>query len=289
MKNTSIKPIQSFLYALLCTALLIGCSTIGSFFDDSSEQLPAGAFRGTAAIRNQTLPLPVDIAENILAIENGQLITEDSPRAFQEEDGTDQRFHQGPRRPRFGGQNIPPHTHVVEHTHPFSGRKRWSSNSQHRVNSAESSKTGRRRAGTIHHFKKGKRTLQYQVKNGDTLMKIAFAKYGDIFRWRDIYRDNQDSIADYNNLIIGSTLVLNGVPFIVIERNGEPYLIRRGDTLVGISRKLYQSPRYWSNLWKNNTQLIQDPNKIYAGFKIYYRPKSEVVPAFRQPTSQSKQ
>ncbi len=267
MKRKFEPILEKFMYFIATSSLLLGCSTIGNFFDDSGQQLPAGAFRGTAAIRNQTVPLPVDIAENILAIENGQLVTEASPSPIQQD-------QQNPKPQSVGQQ---PQRPPNQPTHPFSGRKRWTNTSRQIASQHQP-----------RYSKEGLQTLQYEVKDGDTLMKIAFAKYGDIFRWRDIYKDNQNTIADYNNLVIGSTLVLNGVPFVVIEKNGEPYLIRRGDTLVGISRKLYSSPRYWSSLWKNNLQLIRDPNKIYAGFTIYYRPKSEVIQGFRRPTSAAK-
>ncbi len=274
METKYEKLMNKFFYTLLSTSLLMGCSTISNFFDDSGKELPAGAFRGTAAIRNQTVPLPVDIAENILAIENGQLVTEESPAPIQVADNQSIEHPENRHYRRQPAQHAQQPTEV---RHPFSGRRRW---------------TNRGRLPAAHqarYAKDGTTTLHYEVKNGDTLMKIAFAKYGDIFRWRDIYHDNQRTIANYNRLVIGSTLVLNGVPFIVIEKNGEPYLIRRGDTLVNISRKLYDSPRYWSSLWKNNLQLIRNPDKIYAGFTLYYRPKSEIVPAFRQPTSDARQ
>ncbi len=117
---------------------------------------------------------------------------------------------------------------------------------------------------------------EYKVKKGDTLMKIAFEKYGDIFKWKELYELNKNKINNLSQLKAGTILNLNGEDFILIEKNGEPYLIRRRDTLLRISNKVYGTPVHWKSIWQNNRQLIHDPNKIYAGFTIYYIPKSEL-------------
>lgn len=110
----------------------------------------------------------------------------------------------------------------------------------------------------------------YVVKKGDTLMKISFEKYGDVLKWRKIFDANKEKLGNFNRLTIGMTLLIEGVEYVVIEKNGKPYLIRKNDTLVKISKKVYGKPVYWRDLWKNNKQLIHDPNKIYAGFTLYY-------------------
>jgi nucleoid-associated protein YgaU len=118
----------------------------------------------------------------------------------------------------------------------------------------------------------------YTVKRDDTLMKISFEKFGNVYRWREIYNENKDRIPDYNQLVEGTVLKIKGVEYVVIERNGLPYLIRRNDTLVKISRGIYGTPKRWKHLWDNNRQLIHDPNKIYAGFTLYYQPDGVVKP-----------
>ena len=117
---------------------------------------------------------------------------------------------------------------------------------------------------------KGLSAEDYRVKEGDTLMKISFEKYGNIYRWKEIYEANKEKISNFNALPTGTLLTINGDEYVVIQRDGKPYLIRRNDTLVKISGKLYGTPKYWSSLWHNNEQLIHDPNKIYAGFTLYY-------------------
>jgi LysM repeat protein len=132
----------------------------------------------------------------------------------------------------------------------------------------------------------GSETKKYKVKNGDTLMKISFESYGDIYRWREILNANRDKIKNYSDLKPGTELTINGVGYVVIEKNGKPYLIVRHDTLGKISNKVYGSNRFWKELWQNNPQLIHNPNKIYAGFTLYYRDKSELGTA-RVPASKS--
>jgi nucleoid-associated protein YgaU len=234
---------------LICISISISsCSTIKDMVNDSGEALPSGAFRGTAAIRNQTIPLPVDIAENILAIENGQIIDNSAQQNKEKENNLNAIL-----RKKLSNKKS---AQMIDQTHPLSGRRKFT-----RSTRSPDSSFGKK--------------VNYKVKAGDTLMKIAYSKYGDIFRWRDIYSENQHIIKNYNQIKVGQTLLLNGDEFVVIDKNGEPYLIRKGDTLVKISKKIYQSPLYWRRIWKNNSQLIRDPNKIYAGFTIYYRPKSE--------------
>lgn len=116
------------------------------------------------------------------------------------------------------------------------------------------------------------KTEEYKVRSGDTLMKISFEKFGNIYRWREIYNRNRERISNFNRLTAGTVLVIEGVEYVVITRNGLPYLIRRGDTLGKISGKVYGVNTKWRAIWRNNPELIKDPNKIYAGFTLYYVP-----------------
>ena len=114
----------------------------------------------------------------------------------------------------------------------------------------------------------------YVTKAGDTLMQIAFETYGDLYKWRDIYEKNKEHIANPNHVPGGTTLTLDPpAQHVTIDRNGEQYLIRKGDTLGRISKKVYGTRSRWKEIWKNNPQLIHDPNKIYAGFTLYYMPE----------------
>ncbi len=118
---------------------------------------------------------------------------------------------------------------------------------------------------------------QYTVKSGDTLMKIAFEQYGDIYRWREIFEANRGAIANPNAVPPGTTLNLQGAGMVSIERNGEQYKIKNGDTLGSISNDVYGTPAKWKKLWENNRQMIKNPNKIYAGFYLYYLPEGRLT------------
>lgn len=118
---------------------------------------------------------------------------------------------------------------------------------------------------------------QYRMKKGDTLMKVAFEQYGDLYRWREIYEANRDVIADPNAVPPGTRIKLTGAGLVHIEKNGERYKIKHGDTLGTISHDVYGTPKKWKRLWENNRQLIKNPNKIYAGFFLYYVPERRMT------------
>ena len=124
--------------------------------------------------------------------------------------------------------------------------------------------------------------VKYTVKAGDTLMKISWEQYGNLFRWREIYSANKAAIADPNHVPPGTVLMLSGSgrsPASAQEHNGDQYLIVAGDTLGKISNKVYGAAEKWKAIWENNKQLIRDPNKIYAGFYLYYVPEGKKMTA----------
>ena len=112
----------------------------------------------------------------------------------------------------------------------------------------------------------------YTVQKGDTLMKIAFENYGDLYQWKNIYDANKDAIKNPNWVPPGTVLKIEkpSTP-VSVERNGEKYLIKVGDTLGRISDDVYGTKRKWKRLAENNKALIKDPNRIFAGFYLYYQ------------------
>jgi nucleoid-associated protein YgaU len=112
----------------------------------------------------------------------------------------------------------------------------------------------------------------YTVEKNDTLMLIAFKIYGDYGKWREILKANKKTLkGNYKRLKKGMTLTYysDGDMF---EWNpgGIPYPIKWGDTLGIISNKVYGTPKKWRGIWRHNKPMIKDPNKIYAGFTLYY-------------------
>lgn len=135
----------------------------------------------------------------------------------------------------------------------------------------------------------GGKTINYKVKLGDTLMEIAFEKHANYLRWKEIYQHNRNKMESPKKMQVGTVLTIKNVKYVYIKRDGRPYLIRRNDTLRSISQKLYGSPDRWKEIWRNNPQLIRNPKKIYAGFKLYYNPSdsSEAVPRVPAKEKQS--
>lgn len=113
----------------------------------------------------------------------------------------------------------------------------------------------------------------YTIQRGDTLMKIAFEHYGDLYQWRRIYEANRDQLADPNFLRVGTVIKVEKAQVPVsITRNGEKYMVKPGDTLGTISKDVYGTSGRWKDIWKNNPEMIRNPNKIYHGFHVYYVP-----------------
>lgn len=111
----------------------------------------------------------------------------------------------------------------------------------------------------------------YTVQKNETLMLIAFKLYGDYEKWKELANYNKDALRGSTQLKAGMTLsYLAPAEEFIWNPQGLPYLIRTGDSLSGISKTVYNNVKKWKLLWDNNRPLIKDPNKIYAGFTIYY-------------------
>ncbi|MBY0416271.1 MAG: LysM peptidoglycan-binding domain-containing protein, partial [Bdellovibrionales bacterium] len=113
----------------------------------------------------------------------------------------------------------------------------------------------------------------YRFQKGDTLMMVAFKIYGDYRKWKDLKKWNK------------GTIITEGVDVKYYVQNqkfgwrpaGQPYMVRTGDTLQIISMDKYKTTRKWKSIYENNRPLIRDPNLIFAGFTIYYRPMRDLA------------
>jgi nucleoid-associated protein YgaU len=111
----------------------------------------------------------------------------------------------------------------------------------------------------------------YQVQKNETLMMVAFKLYGDYSKWKDLASQNSDVLKGSTTVRAGTTLKYTAPEQeFVWNPEGLPYLIRTGDTLGTISTSVYQTSKKWKIIWNNNKPLIRDPNKIFAGFTLYY-------------------
>jgi nucleoid-associated protein YgaU len=113
--------------------------------------------------------------------------------------------------------------------------------------------------------------MQYTVKKNETLMLIAFKIYGDYGKWKRLANQNSGKLKDGMSVREGMVLdYVSPAQEFTWNPQGLPYLIRTGDTLGIISKTVYTTPKKWKLIWENNRPLIKDPNKIFAGFTLYY-------------------
>jgi len=67
------------------------------------------------------------------------------------------------------------------------------------------------------------------------------------------------------------------------QESARTYVIKKGDTLWGISERFIKDPYYWPDLWANNPD-IGNPHFIYPGQKLaIYDGRIEIVPAEPAP------
>ncbi len=129
-------------------------------------------------------------------------------------------------------------------------------------------------ASEIEQYKKTTGSIEeYEVHENDTLMLIAFKIYGEYRKWKDLAKLNphlEDVSYDLKNV----KKIKFEVPtkFFKWEPLGEPYLVKKEDTLGTISDEVYHTPKRWGEIYQNNRPLIKDPNLIFAGFTLYYIP-----------------
>lgn len=110
----------------------------------------------------------------------------------------------------------------------------------------------------------------HTVSSSETLMIIAFKIYGDYEKWRDLARWNANKLGPNHSISVGMKLKFEAPSQkFVWNPEGNPYLIKVGDTLGTISNDTYGTNAYWKNIWNNNRPLIKNPNRIFAGFTIY--------------------
>lgn len=77
-------------------------------------------------------------------------------------------------------------------------------------------------------------------------------------------------------LLLVMAAVAGALP--VFAENEEPtvYVIKKGDTLWGLSSRFLNDPNYWPNLWVNNPE-ITNPHLIFPGQKVKIYPDRIVV------------
>ncbi|HIJ80813.1 MAG TPA: LysM peptidoglycan-binding domain-containing protein [Desulfuromonadales bacterium] len=84
------------------------------------------------------------------------------------------------------------------------------------------------------------------------------------------------------------TLCLAPTCFALAAEQEEPtiYVIKRGDTLWGLSERFIKDPFYWPNMWSKNSQ-VTNPHLIYPGQKIRVFPDRLEIVQKEQPAKQA--
>ena len=102
----------------------------------------------------------------------------------------------------------------------------------------------------------GSNSVNYVVKKGDTLIKIA-SKYG--MNYKELAKYN--NIANPNKIYPGQVIK---IPSIDIKPT--KYIVKKGDTLSKIAKKYNIN---WKTIYENNKDVIgNNPNKIYPGMVL---------------------
>ena len=133
----------------------------------------------------------------------------------------------------------------------------------------------------------------YIVKSGDTLERIANDHYGSGALHHRIHQANFSQIPDPNRLSIGQKLMIpsrdgpiitideilaaeaaralpdRDVPAMAPEKRPVEYVVRKGDNLDNIAKRIYGSSRAWKVLYEANLAVIDDPSKIKPGTRLY--------------------
>jgi len=81
---------------------------------------------------------------------------------------------------------------------------------------------------------------------------------------------NSYDLSDFENAIVYARESSNIIDTLkkVSSPNVKVYIIKKGDTLWGISKKYYKKGSKWYDIWKANKERIPDFDKVYRGQKI---------------------
>jgi nucleoid-associated protein YgaU len=120
----------------------------------------------------------------------------------------------------------------------------------------------------------------YTVQKNDSLMLISFKLYNKFGKWRELAEWNDVTNLKNYNIQEGDQIKYRakGANKNFATPDGNPYLVKKGDYLGVISKKVYDgNARFWYDIWKNNSTLIQNPNQIFTGFTIYTESFEQVI------------
>lgn len=75
------------------------------------------------------------------------------------------------------------------------------------------------------------------------------------------------------------TAILTGSPAVAQQHEPTVYVVKKGDTLWGLSDRFMKDPHYWPDLWARNPAAVKNPHFIFPGQKLrIYPDRIEVEP-----------
>jgi len=112
----------------------------------------------------------------------------------------------------------------------------------------------------------------YVIVSGDTLYDIAMHKYGDPKFVRAIQEANPG--LDPARLRVGDRIVLpepkkESVAPAGEKKRSKVYVVRKGDTLIGIARKMYHDTAMYPKIYEANKDVLSSLNaRLYVGMRL---------------------
>ena len=70
-----------------------------------------------------------------------------------------------------------------------------------------------------------------------------------------------------------SPAVRHGMP----AAAGSSYTVKKGDSLGGISKKVYGKSKYWRKIYEANQSTLKSPDRLYVGQKLVIPPLENVA------------
>ena len=115
---------------------------------------------------------------------------------------------------------------------------------------------------------------EYVVQPGDTLAKIAKKLYGSQSQWRRLADTN--SISNPNKIFPGDVLKYEdndetrNYQQALASIGAETTVVQAGETLGSIAERVLGKSDYWKPIWRQNIDIIPNPNMIFAGQTLSY-------------------
>lgn len=127
----------------------------------------------------------------------------------------------------------------------------------------------------------------YTVKKGDTLWKIAKAKYGDGSKYKIIEEANKDKLSDAAKLKIGMVLLIpklesgNSVttPIETPKPSVKYHTVKKGDSLKKLALRYYQDSSKSNLIFEANRDKLATPEtSLKTGWKLVIPTETPELP-----------